>query len=130
MTHHPVDVHVGARLKMLRVQRGMSQTAVAESVGLTFQQIQKYENGSNRISASRLVEFASALGVPIRSFFEGLAADDAQPPALPIREPTQLDYEIVGLLSRVEDGQVKRQVRALLKALTADEEQPAPAPRG
>jgi transcriptional regulator with XRE-family HTH domain len=123
MTHHPVDVHVGARLKMLRVQRGLSQTAVAEGVGLTFQQIQKYENGSNRISASRLVEFARALGVPIRAFFEGLGPDESRPPTLPIREPSPLDYEIVGLLSRVEDGQVKRQVRALLKALSISEDE-------
>src|SRR3954468_1776927 len=122
MTHHPVDVHVGARLKMLRVQRGLSQTAVAESVGLTFQQIQKYENGSNRISASRLVEFARSLGVPIRAFFEGLGPEE-RPPSMPVREPSSLDYEIVGLLSRVEDGQVKRQVRALLKALSTPEDE-------
>jgi len=127
MTHHPVDVHVGARLKMLRIQRGMSQTAVAERVGLTFQQIQKYENGSNRISASRLVEFAQALGVPIRAFFEGLVVDEARPPVGPFREPSTLDYEIVGLLSRVEDGQVKRQVRALIRALSALDDESAPA---
>jgi transcriptional regulator with XRE-family HTH domain len=127
MTHHPVDVHVGARLKMLRIQKQMSQTAVAERVGLTFQQIQKYENGSNRISASRLVEFAQALSVPIRAFFEGLVADDSHPPAGPFREPSALDYEIVGLLSRVEDGHVKRQVRALIRALSTLDDESAPA---
>lgn len=69
---HPVDVHVGTRIRQQRTLLGMSQSKLAEAVGLTFQQIQKYEKGSNRIGASRMWQFAQALGVPVASFFEGL----------------------------------------------------------
>lgn len=69
---HPVDVHVGGRLKMRRMMVGMSQDELANAVGLTFQQVQKYEHGANRISASRLFEFGQLLDVPAAYFFEGL----------------------------------------------------------
>lgn len=69
---HPVDVHVGKRLRLRRNIAGLSQEAVAKAVGITFQQIQKYERGVNRMSASRLFEFAQVLSVPITYFFEGL----------------------------------------------------------
>jgi len=69
---HPVDVHVGARIRQQRTLQGMSQTDLGAAVGITFQQVQKYENGSNRVSASRMWQFAQALGVPVASFFEGL----------------------------------------------------------
>jgi transcriptional regulator with XRE-family HTH domain len=67
---HPVDVHVGRRMRQRRTMLGLSQTTLGTAAGLTFQQVQKYENGSNRVSASRLVEFAEALDVPIAYFFE------------------------------------------------------------
>jgi transcriptional regulator with XRE-family HTH domain len=66
----PVDVHVGARVRLRRTLLGMSQTALADAIGLTFQQVQKYENGTNRISASRLFELARLLDVPVEYFFE------------------------------------------------------------
>lgn len=69
---HPVDVHVGKRLRLRRNMLGMSQEAMARAVGITFQQIQKYERGVNRMSASRLYEFSSVLRVPVHYFFEGL----------------------------------------------------------
>lgn len=69
---HPIDITVGARVRNARVSRGLSQTALAEELGVSFQQVQKYENGSNRISASRLVEIANMLGVPATSFLKGL----------------------------------------------------------
>ena len=62
---HPVDVHVGARMRQRRSLLGMSQTNLGTAVGLTFQQIQKYERGSNRIGSSRLFEFSKVLGVPV-----------------------------------------------------------------
>ena len=67
---HPVDVHVGVRLRQRRNLVGLSQTKLSETVGLTFQQIQKYENGTNRISSSRLYEFAKVLNVPVSYFFD------------------------------------------------------------
>ena len=72
---HPVDVHVGARMRQRRSLLGMSQTAVGIAVGLTFQQIQKYENGSNRISSSSLFEFAKALDVPVSYFFDEIPSN-------------------------------------------------------
>ena len=66
----PVDVHVGMRMRQRRALLGMSQTALANAVGLTFQQIQKYERGTNRMGASRLYEFAKVLDVPVPFFFE------------------------------------------------------------
>ena len=69
---NPVDQHVGSRVRMRRVLLGMSQEKLAESLGLTFQQVQKYEKGTNRIGASRLQEISNALQVAPSFFFEGL----------------------------------------------------------
>lgn len=78
-TPHAVDVHVGNRVRMRRIMLGLSQPDLGNACGITFQQIQKYENGSNRISASRLVEFATTLKVPVAWFFEGLEAGQGHP---------------------------------------------------
>jgi len=72
---HPVDVHVGKRIRHRRWMVGMTQQQLAEHVGIKFQQIQKYETGMNRVSASRLWEISDALGVAIEHFFEGLEGD-------------------------------------------------------
>ncbi len=74
---HPVDVHVGKRIRHRRWLVGMTQQQLAESVGIKFQQIQKYETGMNRVSASRLWDIASTLSVPVSFFFEGLNGDSA-----------------------------------------------------
>ncbi len=69
---NPIDVHVGARLRMRRVLQGMSQENLGERLDLTFQQVQKYEKGANRVSASRLYQIGEILKVPVEFFFEGL----------------------------------------------------------
>ena len=71
----PVDVHVGARVRQRRALLGMSQTNLGSAVGLTFQQIQKYERGSNRIGSSRLFEFSKVLDVPVSFFFEEMPSN-------------------------------------------------------
>ncbi|GHG91223.1 helix-turn-helix domain-containing protein [Pseudodonghicola xiamenensis] len=76
---HPVDVHVGKRVRHRRWLVGMTQQQLAEKVGIKFQQIQKYETGANRISASRLWDIADALDVPVSFFFEGLDETEKQP---------------------------------------------------
>jgi transcriptional regulator with XRE-family HTH domain len=83
-----VDSHVGERVRARRLELGMSQTALAEAVGITFQQIQKYENGANRVSASRLWQFAAVLGVPVDFFFDGLGKNE-----LPAAIARRLDSE-------------------------------------
>ena len=117
MAYHPVDRHVGTRLRLLRLQRGLSQKDIAEGLGLTFQQVQKYENGANRISASKLFEIAAVLDVSIADFFVGLDRSE-KPVSADTAVLSALDYEILALLSRVEDGRIKRQVRALLRELS------------
>ena len=71
---HPVDVHVGKRIRHRRWLVGMTQQQLAEKVGIKFQQIQKYETGANRVSASRLWDISETLDVPVSFFFEGLDA--------------------------------------------------------
>jgi transcriptional regulator with XRE-family HTH domain len=80
---HPIDRYVGNRMRLRRRFLGMTQQGLAEAVGIRFQQIQKYESGANRISASRLWELSNALGTPIPYFYEGL------------REQLQSDPDIV-----------------------------------
>ncbi|MFT4782601.1 MAG: transcriptional regulator with XRE-family HTH domain [Paracoccaceae bacterium] len=74
---HPVDVHVGKRVRHRRWIVGMTQQQLAEKVGIKFQQIQKYETGMNRVSASRLWDIAEALGVQVSFFFEGLSESES-----------------------------------------------------
>ena len=69
---HPVDVHVGGRVRLRRRLLGMNQTQVAESLGVTFQQLQKNESGANRVGASRLYDLSRVLGVPVSYFFEDM----------------------------------------------------------
>ncbi|WP_308124552.1 helix-turn-helix domain-containing protein [Maritalea mobilis] len=77
---HPVDVHVGKRVRHRRWMVGMTQQQLAEKVGIKFQQIQKYETGMNRVSASRLWDIAEALSVPVSYFFEGMDSVDVVSP--------------------------------------------------
>jgi transcriptional regulator with XRE-family HTH domain len=72
---NPIDKHVGARVRMRRVLVGLSQEKLGDAMGITFQQIQKYEKGTNRIGASRLQEASRILGVPVNFFFEGAQAE-------------------------------------------------------
>jgi transcriptional regulator with XRE-family HTH domain len=76
----PIDIHVGAKLRLRRTGVKLSQEKLAEALGITFQQVQKYENGSNRVGASRLFQVARILNVPVSYFFEGFT--------LPVADPT------------------------------------------
>jgi transcriptional regulator with XRE-family HTH domain len=86
---HPVDVHVGKRVRHRRWLVGMTQQQLAEKVGIKFQQIQKYETGANRVSASRLWDIADALDVPVAFFFEGI--EEAQYEQKPMAEAVPSD---------------------------------------
>lgn len=67
----PVDIEVGQRIKIQRLAAGLSQTELGESIGVTFQQVQKYEKGANRVGAGRLTQIAGGLKIPVNTFFEG-----------------------------------------------------------
>jgi transcriptional regulator with XRE-family HTH domain len=91
----PVDVHVGARIRTRRLLHDMNQDTLATALGLTFQQVQKYESGANRVSASRLFEIAEVLGVTPEYFFSGLPFDDEG-------EPTPEDQRVREMMQRPE----------------------------
>ncbi|MCR9151157.1 MAG: helix-turn-helix domain-containing protein [Rhodobacteraceae bacterium] len=93
---HPVDAHVGKRIRHRRWMVGMTQQQLADKVGIKFQQIQKYETGMNRVSASRLWDISDALGVQISFFFEGL--DPATHPAEELEGDILADKEALQLL--------------------------------
>ncbi|MDB2578722.1 helix-turn-helix domain-containing protein [Tateyamaria sp.] len=105
---HAVDVHVGKRLKQVRNQRRMSQTDVAKRLKLSFQQIQKYEIGSNRIAASRLFELSHILDVPTSYFFEGLS--DTTP-----TERRLNGLDIVNALAAIEDENIKSRIMTFIE---------------
>src|ERR1051325_5050891 len=77
------DVEIGRKIRALRLERGLSQSALAERIGLTFQQVQKYEKGTNRVSAGRLQQIADLLNVPITFFYGGMGAKAKKSEALP-----------------------------------------------
>ena len=74
---HPVDVAVGNRMRELRIRSGMTQQTLAEKVGVSFQQVQKYEKGANRMGASRLIQVAGILNVPVSALFQDIDSDGA-----------------------------------------------------
>ena len=86
---HEIDAYIGARVRLRRLMLQMSQEALGEELALTFQQVQKYEKGINRISASRLFELANALRVPVSYFFDGRKVPDREPNMAPCRKTTQ-----------------------------------------
>ena len=115
----PVDVHVGSRIKLRRQLLGLSQGKLAKALRLTFQQVQKYEKGTNRVSASRLFAIGSTLNVPIVYFFDDMPSKMAEMDAPPLDGPT-IDRETVAFVRHYElinSREVKRRVRALIKTL-------------
>lgn len=97
---HPVDVHVGARIRHRRMSIGISQEALAERLGLTFQQVQKYERGANRVSASRLWQIAHILSVPVGWFFQEMPGTDDEPD-VPTRLFERVDVQIATLSAKL-----------------------------
>src|SRR5260370_28954266 len=86
--HNPIDVHVGQRIRQRRALLGLSQEKVADGLGLTFQQVQKYERGTTRVGSSRLFDLTRRLGVPLSYFFEEMEAELSQQTATPgVRVP-------------------------------------------
>ena len=122
---HPVDVHVGARIRLRRRLLGLSQEKLAEALGLTFQQVQKYERGSNRVSASKLYEISRTLQAPISFFYEGLpdAESGGAMPTSADGSPTAdllLTTEgpaLAAAFPRIKSPQARRNLLDLIKTL-------------
>src|SRR5215472_5615291 len=122
---HPVDIHVGSRLRQQRTELGISQQNLAATLGVAFQQVQKYEQARNRISGSRLYRLSKALDVPVTFFFEGitfstLTTELAAPPAAseytdPLDTPEST--ELLAAYHAIPDPLTQRRLRDLAKTL-------------
>lgn len=128
---NPTDIHVGSRIRLRRNMLGMSQEKLGENLGITFQQIQKYEKGTNRVGASRLQAISTILGVPVSFLFEdapgqpslagkGFSEDQSTSFAIDFcgsTEGLQLNRAFV----KIQDIKVRRKIIELVKALSADD---------
>ncbi|MHB2266676.1 helix-turn-helix domain-containing protein [Aliihoeflea sp. PC F10.4] len=131
---NPIDIHVGSRIRLRRNMLAMSQEKLGEMLGITFQQIQKYEKGTNRVGASRLQAISSHLNVPVAYFFEdapgqdattgGFAEDDGPSYVsdfLSSSEGVQLTRSFL----KIKDQKVRRRIIDLVKTLASEEEEPS-----
>ena len=139
---HPVDSHVGGRLRMKRILLGMSQQMLADALGLRFQQVQKYERGANRVGASRLYEISQIFGVPISFFFEDMSQEtstgrsaDGTAPIAGVefdRDPLakRETLELVRAYYRISDPRVRKRLFELTKGIAGVfETEPGPMPK-
>ena len=128
---HHVDLHVGKKLKQKRLERGISQDDLAGSVNLTFQQVQKYEKGVNRVSASKLYDFAKFLKTDITYFFDGIegyetsdkneiyyASDVSQTAFGDDIKPKEIEI-LTSSYKKVSNSEVRKNILALLKSLSS-----------
>lgn len=127
---NPVDIHVGSRVRLRRTLLGMSQEKLGEAIGLTFQQVQKYERGANRIGASRLFNLSQVLDVPVSFFFDDMPQETATAPVLGDEddeervvefEPDPMakreTLELVRAYYRITDPSVRKRLFELTKAV-------------
>lgn len=119
-TPHPVDVYVGARVCAMRMQRGMNQSQLGAALGISFQQVQKYEGGANRISASKLFDIATALRVPFGYFVDGYGAGQAVEDAKASAALTRSGRRIVDALSKLTAANVAA-LAVVVEAMRAGE---------
>ena len=133
---NPVDVHVGARVRLRRTLLGLSQEKLGEALGLTFQQVQKYERGANRIGASRLYDLSRVLEVPITYFFEDIPApvvEQVGGPSPGLSEESEVfdpdpmvkreTLELVRAYYKIRDPQVRKRLFEMAKALASTSEE-------
>lgn len=131
---NPIDVYVGSRVRMRRMLVGLSQEKLGERLGLTFQQVQKYEKGSNRVSASRLYQMAQILGVPVQFFFEDLPeqakgefgnsngfSESSQEAMIMDFLSSSEGLQLNKALSEISDASVRRKVVELVKAIAGQD---------
>jgi transcriptional regulator with XRE-family HTH domain len=121
----PVDVEVGHRIRIERLSRGLSQTALANQLGVTFQQVQKYEKGVNRVGAGRLTRIAEVLGVPVSTFFSGKEMLESDPTkesgnASPLQLLTVSGaFRLLRAYAEIEDANLRRSVVDLVEQISS-----------
>ncbi|MBV8838320.1 MAG: helix-turn-helix transcriptional regulator [Alphaproteobacteria bacterium] len=122
----PVDVEVGHRIRIERLSRGLSQTALANQLGVTFQQVQKYEKGVNRVGAGRLTKIAEVLGVPVSTFFSGkevLEGEQAKEggESSPLKLLTVSGaFRLLRAYADIEDGDLRRSIVDLVEQISSN----------
>jgi len=128
----PIDVHVGKRMRERRTLLGMSQEMLADAFGISFQQVQKYERGANRIGASRLHMLSKLLDVPVSYFYDGLPSTSDEVDATPIKASSRRDpttsretLELVRAYYRIDEPSLRRRLVDLARALNTGEKQSA-----
>jgi transcriptional regulator with XRE-family HTH domain len=111
-----IDAHVGERIRLRRTEFGLTQEQLAEALDVSYQQIQKYETGANRVSAGRILEIARKLGVDVGYFFEGLSDDD---PRLPLEHGgrQRAAIELVRKFGQIKDPDVRAAIAGLVKTI-------------
>ena len=120
---HPVDRHVGLRIRMRRKEMGVSQERLAEALGITFQQVQKYERGANRVSASKLWEIAGALRTPVAYFYDGLGDQEAAAAQRDAAQDFMLSAEGIELMAtfpRIAEPAIRRKIVDLVRVVAED----------
>ena len=119
---HPVDRHVGLRIRMRRKEMGVSQERLAEALGITFQQVQKYERGANRVSASKLWEIAGALRTPVAYFYDGLGDQDsaAQRDAAQDFMLSTEGIELMASFPRIAEASIRRKIVELVRVVAEE----------
>jgi transcriptional regulator with XRE-family HTH domain len=127
-TPDPIDLHVGTRVRLRRLLVGLSQEKLGDALGVTFQQVQKYEKGTNRIGASRLQQASKILGVPVNFFFEGAPMDGALTAGF--SEPTEAVYmadfantaegaQLINAFLRIKEPKLRKKIIDLVVAMAA-----------
>jgi transcriptional regulator with XRE-family HTH domain len=126
MVANPTDAHVGARVRMRRMMLKMSQSQLGDGLQLTFQQVQKYEKGTNRISASRLQQIALVLQVPIPFFFEGLPEHNTEQSVSPAYVSQFLatfdGLSLTESFTRIKRPGLRRSIVALVQQIAGDDD--------
>lgn len=120
---HAVDAHVGVQIRFYRIKKSWSQEELAKKVGVTYQQIQKYERGSNRVSASMLYELAAALGVSISEFFPPRPA--GEPGGVRMSPPSDQAMQLGVAFDAIADQAARKQILGLVTALSRPREESA-----
>lgn len=130
-TPNPVDLYVGGRIRMRRRTLGVSQEKLADDLGLTFQQVQKYERGANRVSASKLYEIARSLSTPVAFFFDGLNDPTSADSYLDGGENHVHDFlmtnegvELATIFPQVRRARVRRRILDLVRAMAEEDAAP------
>jgi transcriptional regulator with XRE-family HTH domain len=115
----PLDAMVGARIRLFRVDRGMSESMLAERIGVTFQQMQKYERGANRVGASRLLQIASVLGISVGELFESSRAGSPglDSPVRLLAEPGALS--VLKAYARTTSPRMRHRIAKLVESIAA-----------